>query len=239
MGNARKQLLFGPILYPSITCPICNSQDTDIWPHVLLTCQNPHIHALRIKRHNKVVFEIRKLLVFSSQSCSLILMNAGTYDANPLDNTVPPWLLPCVCQTTRCHCDARLKPDILCVRGVPYNHEPSQQPSPDVIIQYIEFTYCNDRFSPDKVSSKTTKYDSFLNNIRARGWTVAPIIVITTGARATTHIPSINSLHATFKLPIPTIKHTLKNINIIAIHHAMSILLYKRRIENHQPLPDP
>jgi hypothetical protein len=25
MGNARKQLFFGPILYPSITCPICNS----------------------------------------------------------------------------------------------------------------------------------------------------------------------------------------------------------------------
>jgi hypothetical protein len=115
MGNARKQLFFGPILYPSITCFICNSPDIDTWPHVLLTYQNPHIHELCIKRHNKVVFEIRKLLVFSSQSCSLILMNAGTYDANPLDNTVPPWLLPYVCQTTCCHCDARLKPDILCV----------------------------------------------------------------------------------------------------------------------------
>jgi hypothetical protein len=166
-------------------------------------------------------------------------MNVGTYDANPPDNTVPPWLLSCSCQIIRCHCDACLKPDILCVQGVPYHHEPPQHPSPDVIIQYIEFTYCNDRFSLDKVSSKTTKYDSLLNNIRARGWTIAPIIIIIVGARATIHIPSINSLHATFKLPISTIKHTLKNINIIAIHHAMSILLHKHRIENHQPLPDP
>jgi hypothetical protein len=28
-----------------------------------------------------------------------------------------------------------------------------------------------------------------------------------------------------------------KNINTIAIKYAMSILLHKRRIENHQPLP--
>jgi hypothetical protein len=91
------------------------------------------------------------VLVSSSHSCIYILMNAGIYDFNPPDNTVPPWLLPCVCQSPRCHCDARLKLDILCVRGVPYKHEPPQQPSPNVIIQYIEFTYCNDRFSHDKL----------------------------------------------------------------------------------------
>ena len=36
---------------------------------------------------------------------------------------------------------------------------------------------------------------------------------------------------------MPTIKNTFKNINTIAIKYAMSILLHKRRIENHQPLP--
>jgi hypothetical protein len=169
LGNARKQLFFGPILYPSITCPICNSLEIDTWPHILFNCKNSQIHVLRIKRHNKAVSEIIKLLVSSSHFRSLILMNAGIYDATPPNNTVPPWLLPCVCQTTHCHCDVRLKPDILCIHGVPYNHEPPQQPSPDVIIQYIEFTYCNNRFSPDKVASKQAKYDSLLNNIRARG----------------------------------------------------------------------
>jgi hypothetical protein len=166
-------------------------------------------------------------------------MNARIYDANPPDNTVPSWLLPCVYQSPQCHCDARLKPDILCVRGVPYNHDPPHQPSPNVLIQYIQFTYCNDRISPDRVASKEAKYDLLLNNIRAIGWNVAPIIITTAGARATTHIPSINSLHDTFKIPVSTIKHTLKNINIIAIHHAMSILLHNRRLENHQALSDP
>jgi hypothetical protein len=53
MGNACKQLFFGPILYPSITCSICNSPEIDTWPHVLFSCTNLHIHALRIKHHNK------------------------------------------------------------------------------------------------------------------------------------------------------------------------------------------
>ena len=29
MDNARKQLFFGPLLYPNITCPICNSPEPD------------------------------------------------------------------------------------------------------------------------------------------------------------------------------------------------------------------
>jgi hypothetical protein len=150
-------------------CSIYNSPAIDTWSHVLYNCTNPHIHTLRIKRHNKAVFKIRKLLVASSHSRSYILINAGIYDANPPDNTVPPWLLPFVCQSPRCYCDARLKPDILCVRGVPYNHDPPHQPSSNVLIQYIEFTYCNDRFSPDRIASKQAKCDSLLNNIQARG----------------------------------------------------------------------
>jgi hypothetical protein len=64
-----------------------------------------------------------------------------------------------------------------------------------------------------------------------------PLIIITAGARATTHIPSMKALENKFKIPMPTIKNTFKNINIVAIKYAMSILLHKRRIENHQPLP--
>jgi hypothetical protein len=39
------------------------------------------------------------------------------------------------------------------------------------------------------------------------------------------------------KIPMVTIKNTFKKINTIAIQYAMSILLHKRRLENHQPLP--
>ena len=55
MGNARKQLFFGREAYPSITCSICNFLEPDTLLHVLLNCRQSHIHALRIKRHNKAV----------------------------------------------------------------------------------------------------------------------------------------------------------------------------------------
>jgi hypothetical protein len=46
----------------------------------------------------------------------------------------------------------------------------------------------------------------------------------------------MKALENKFKIPMPTIKNTFKNINTIAIKYAMSILLHKRRTENHQPL---
>jgi hypothetical protein len=67
MGNARKHL-FWPQKYPNITCSLCNTNEVDTWPHVLLSCPQPHPHALRIKRHNKAVWEIRKLLLSSPLS---------------------------------------------------------------------------------------------------------------------------------------------------------------------------
>ena len=55
-------------------------------------------------------------------------MNAGIYNDSPQENIVPAWLLPCTCDTQRCHCNALLKPDILCVIGHPYNFPPQKHP---------------------------------------------------------------------------------------------------------------
>jgi hypothetical protein len=63
MGNARKQLFFDLFLYPTITYSICNSLEPNTWKQVLLSCNHTHIHALWIKRHNKVVWELRKLII--------------------------------------------------------------------------------------------------------------------------------------------------------------------------------
>jgi hypothetical protein len=75
MGNDRKHL-FWPLRYPTITCSLCNTNEVDTWPHVLLSCPQPHLHALQIKCHKKAVWEIRKLLISSSLFRCLILMNA-------------------------------------------------------------------------------------------------------------------------------------------------------------------
>jgi hypothetical protein len=83
ISNTYKQLFFGPALFPSITCPICPSLDPDTWKHLLLSCTQQHIHALRIQRHKKAVWEFRKLLVSSHTSRSYILMNVSTFNITP------------------------------------------------------------------------------------------------------------------------------------------------------------
>jgi hypothetical protein len=114
---------------------------------------------------------------------------------------------------------------------------PPSDIDPNLTIQFIEFTYCNDRFSPEAIQAKNNKYSPLIASIASRGWKIDPLIVITAGARATAHIPSMKALESKFKIPMASIKTTFKNINTIAIQYAMSILLHKRRIENHQPLP--
>ena len=164
-------------------------------------------------------------------------MNARTFNNNPQKNTIPPWLLACTCEQQRCHCNARFKPDIQCVKGHPYNNDPPSNPSDDLTIQLIEFTYCNDIFPQETMENKTQKYQPLMNNITDLGWKVDPIIVITTRARGTTHSPSMKLLETTFEIPENNIKNTFKEINTIGIQHVGSIILHKRKIENNQPLP--
>jgi len=85
---------------------------------------------------------------------------------------------------------------------------------------------------------KITKYQPLINNIIARGWNVAPLIVLASGARATTHIPSMKELETKLKLPTSQIRIAFKQINIIVIQKAHSTLIHKRPIENRQPILD-
>jgi hypothetical protein len=94
------------------------------------------------------------------------------------ENTVPHWLLLCICnnQTQRCQCNAKLRPEILCICNHPYNIEPPIQPNPTLTVQFIEFTYCNDRYSLDKINEKIVKYKGLIEDIKARGWKVDPLL---------------------------------------------------------------
>jgi hypothetical protein len=136
-----------------------------------------------------------------------------------------------------CRCLARFKPDLLCIQGLPYQGLPPIAPNHNITIQFIEFTYCNDRFSPETITTKINKYQLLLDELQAQNWTVAPLMVLTAGARASTHVSTMTLLHDKLKIPKPSIKQTCIKINNIAIHHAMSILLHKRHLKNNQPLP--
>jgi hypothetical protein len=165
-------------------------------------------------------------------------MNAGYFNENPPDNTVPHWLLPYTCSTQRCQCNSHLRLDILCVQRAPYLGNAPICVTPSLTIQFIEFTYTNDRFPEDRANAKIAKYQPLINDIQALGWKVTPLIIIAAGVRGTTHIPSLTQLHTKYKYKKSIIKDTLININTIAIQYLTSIILHKRRLENHQPLPD-
>ena len=160
----------------------------------------------KLKKHNKIVWALRKLLISSKHSRCYILMNVGTFNDKPPENKVPPWLLPNTCGHQRCHCNARFKPDIICSKGLSYQTNPSTNLVNKLKIQFVEFTYCNDIFSPETILQKIEKYQPLIYNITNRGWLVEPPMVITTGTRASTHIPSMKILEEKFKIPEKTIR---------------------------------
>ena len=101
------------------------------WLHILLKCKQQHIHANN-KTNDKVVWELHTLLLSNKVSRHYILMTTSTYNNLRQDNTIPTWLLPCTCGAQRYHCNARFKPNLLCIIGHPYNHPP-----PKLTIQFI------------------------------------------------------------------------------------------------------
>ena len=143
------------------------------------------------------------MLISNTKSRCFIPVNARKSNGHAYENTVPNWLLPCSYnnQIQRCQCNAKLSPNILCIQNHPYNVEPLQGPNSTLTVQFIELTYCNDRYFPNKIQEKTNKYLSLTNDIKARGWKVDPLITLTAGARGSTHKNTISKFKQVFSLP--------------------------------------
>ena len=115
-------------------------------------------------------------------------MNVGTFNDNPSRNTVLVWLLPYTCSRQRCYWNARCKPDVICIKGLPYQANPPITLENNFRIQFIEFTNWNNRFLRGTISRiRTEKYEALIE-ITNKGWNVEPVIVISVGGTATTHI---------------------------------------------------
>jgi hypothetical protein len=89
----------------------------------------------------------------------------------------------------------------------------------------------------DKIKEKTIKYQGLIDDIKARGWNVDPLLVLTTGARGSTHKNTLSVLTNLYKIPKTLTESMVSQLNINAIKYAMTILLYKRNIENKQNIP--
>ena len=162
-GNHRKNI-FWPLKYPNPNCTLCHNNDRDTWPHLLSTCVHPHSKGLRITRHNKANKNTR--------FCTLT--NACNSNNQPPNPTITNMLLRCMCPQRPCQCQAKLRPDILCVIGAPNQIQTPISPSPNYTIQLIEFTYCHDRFPEQVLTHKHTKYGPLNNSIQNNGWRTNP-----------------------------------------------------------------
>ena len=147
MGTHRKNI-FWPLRYPNSNCTLCRTNDRDTWPHLLSTCEHPYLKGLRIARHNKTTHLIAQVLQANKNTRFFTLTNAGHLPNQPQEQTIPNWLLQCICTQAPCQCQAKLRPNIMCILGAPNHIQTPILPSLNHTVQFIEFTYCHDRF-PD------------------------------------------------------------------------------------------
>ena len=161
------------------------------------------------------------------------LTNAGIITNQPPDQTVPEWLLKCTCTLGTCQCHAKLRPDIMCIIGAPNQTQTPILPSPNYTIQFIEFTYCHDRFPEQAHTHKHTKYDPLTTTLQDKGWKTNPLITITVGVRGDIHENSIEQLIKLKVLKTHT-KTLMKNIHQNTIKYLTYLVLNKRKLDNKQ-----
>ena len=105
-------------------------------------------------------------------------------------------------------------------------------------MQFIEFTYCHDRFPEQALSHKHTKYDPLINAIGNKGWKMNPLVTITAGVRGAIHEHSIVKL-ADLEIPKTNIETLMKNIHQNAIKYLTYLVLNKRKPDNKQTTVTP
>jgi hypothetical protein len=121
--------------------------------------------------------------------------------------------------------------------GAPNHSTLPIAPSPNHTVQFIEFTYCHDRFPEQTLAQKHAKYDPLNQAIQNNGWITNPIITITAGVQGAIHEHSLQKL-ADLKIPKSNIKKLMKDIHQNAIKYLTYLILNKRKLDNKQtPVP--
>jgi hypothetical protein len=138
-------------------------------PHPI-NSEHPYLKGLRIARHNKAIHLITQTLQAHKNTRFFTFTNAGHLNNNPPEQTILDWLLQCTCTQTTCQCQAKLRPDILCIIGAPDQTQTPIAPSSKLTIQFIEFTYCHNRFPDQALTHKHGKYDPLINTLQNQGW---------------------------------------------------------------------
>ena len=132
---------------------------------LIINMRTSILKRLRIARHNKVVHLITQTLQANKNTRFFTLTNAS----NLINQIVPEWLLKCTCPQRICQCHAKLRPDILCIIGAPNWTQTPISPSPKHTCQFIDSTYCYDRFPKQALMHKHTKLQP-TNQYHTKQW---------------------------------------------------------------------
>ena len=135
--------------------------------------------------------------------------NSGNLNNKPPEQTIPYLFLKCTYPQTKCQCQAKLRPYILCIIGAHNSTQPSLVPIHALTIQLIEFTYYHDKFHDQTLTHKRNKYDPLINTLQINGWQTNPLVTITVGFRGAIHEHSITKA-TNLKVTKPAIKTLMK-----------------------------
>ena len=237
MGNHRKKI-FWPLTHPNPNCTLCRRNERDTWPHLLSTCEHPYLKGLRIARHNKAVHLITQTLQANKHTRFLTRTNAGHLNNQPQETTVPEWLLACTCPQTPCQCQAKLKPDILCMIGAP-NHTTLPITPSSNLYSTIYRIHLLPRPIP-RTSHRTETRQIRPTKPRHPQHRLENQPRYNNHCRSTwSHTRTLQKL-TDLKIPKSSIKKLMKDIHHNAIKYLTYLVLNKRKLDNKQaPVPPP
>lgn len=165
----------------SDACLLCGERDSG--NHSIGACRHPHLHGLRIKRHDRAVHIIHKHLQHGREGGNYCIIDAGTMtdvlNAAANGKRVPDWLLPDTDPDTR----QRMRPDILRITGLPANASPeeieeAQNSKRGYTVQIIEVGYGQDSRWRDTLERKQQQHKQLAATLRDAGWVVEEHVIV-------------------------------------------------------------
>ena len=126
------------------------------------------------------------------------------------DNTTPPWMPPCICNTTKCRYLAKLCLDIIFIKlKVRLLNTPTHSSLHLISPYIIKLTLIHNKYTHQAKETKQNKYNSLINAIQSQGWQMNPLKVKTRGVIYTNSIDELKNL----QIPTSSIEKTMKDIH--------------------------
>jgi hypothetical protein len=210
-------------------CPICN-KGIDGASHILAGCQDKHMKAFYINRHNRAVCIIQKAVSKEAKGNNYMIMDAGKQDELP--DTVRTQRMPDTLRPPHINKEewGKFRPDLVMITGMLANETPTH--GTKLHIQMVEVGYCSDTNHDVKIKEKEKQHAQLLAILTEAGHTVGyhPITLGTTGTIRKETLTTLQQLGLTLPHALTTMNKLHKN----AISSASNIIR-ARRIREWQP----